>query len=363
MLKLLRNLECFTPKYIGKNDVLICRDKIYKIQPSIKCFEQDLIEYDCEGLTAFPGLIDQHVHIIGGGGEQGFLSLIKEIEFSEIVNAGVTTLVGLLGADAFSKDIRTLHAKAKALDLQGITTFIYSGSYTLPPVTITENIISDLVLIDKVIGVGEIAISDHRASHFSTDDLIKIASDVHLGGMLGGKAGLLNFHVGDGKSGLKALLNVLESSDLPIEEFIPTHINRNERLFIQGVDYCKKGGYIDLTAGEIEGIDVAEAICRLLDYGADISRVTVSSDANGSSPDGQVGEIKALFDDVIKGITKKNIDAEVAFGLVTENVAKLLKIYPQKGTLARGSDADIMIVDKNYNVRKLFSRGKLLVDN
>lgn len=363
MLILLKNLHCFAPKYIGKNDILICRDKIYKIRPSIECCEQDLIEYDCEGLAAFPGLIDQHVHIIGGGGERGFASHIKEIEFNDIVGAGVSTLVGLLGADSFSKSLEALHAKAKALDFQGITTFIYSGSYSLPIATLTGNIIRDLVLVDKVIGVGEIAISDHRASHFSLNDMLRLASDVHLAGLLSGKAGIVNFHVGDGKDGLKVLFDILDASDLPVDGFIPTHLNRNEELFMQGVSYCKRGGYIDLTAGESKGIAVPEAVGRLLGCGADMSRVTVSSDANGSTPDGQVGRIGDLYEDIVKCITENNIDAGIAFSLVTENTAKLLKIYPQKGTLFRGSDADILIVDKSYNVRKLFCRGKLLVDD
>lgn len=364
MLTLLKNLECYCPKYIGKNDILICGDKIYKIQPVIECIDPSLIEnvYDCDGLFAFPGMIDQHVHIIGGGGEEGFISRIPEIDIHDILNAGVTTLVGLLGADNCTRSLISLYAKAKSLEAQGITAFIYSGSYSLPPVTFTQNIISDLVIIDNVIGIGEIAISDHRSSQSSISDLLKIASSAHLGGMIGGKAGIVHLHVGNGKTGLSPLVECINKSDLPIETFVPTHVNRSEKLFRQAIDYYESGGNIDLTAGETAGISVPDAVSRLVNEGIDLAKVTLSSDSNGSIPDGGVSNIKSLYDDIVSCI-KSGIKPEIAFRLVTENVAKILKLYPRKGTLQEGSDADIIVTDKNYEVNKLFCRGKKLVDN
>jgi len=43
---------------------------------------------------------------------------------------------------------------------------------------------------------------------------------------------------------------------------------------------------------------------------------------------------------------------------VTINPAKLLKIESQKGLLKRGSDADIVIMDKEMNLSNVFFRGK-----
>ena len=364
MLTLLKNLDCYTPKYIGKNDILICSDKIYKLQPQIKFIDKNIIEnvYDFEGLNAFPGFIDQHVHITGGGGEEGFTGHISEININHILNAGVTTLVGLLGADSCSRSLESLYVKAKSLEKQGLTTYIYSGSYTVPPVTFTGDIVRDLVLIDKVIGVGEIAISDHRSSHATINQLLKIASDSHLGGLLSGKAGVIHLHVGNGKKGLYPLLQMLDKSDLPIEQFIPTHLNRNSELFEQAMEYCKFGGNIDLTSGETEGISVSEAIRKLVDEEINLSKVTVSSDANGSIPNGGVSSIHTLLDDIVSCIIDKEINPETAISLVTENVSKVLKLYPRKGTLLEGSDADILITGKNYQIKKVFCSGKLLKD-
>lgn len=364
MLKLLCNLDCYTPDYIGKKDILIAFDKILRItepgQIKINGFTDTVI--DCDGLFAFPGLVDQHVHITGGGCEQGPVSRISEIKTGDILSSGITTVVGVLGADCYTKDLFGLLAKARQLDEEGITAFIYTGSYYTPSVTITESIKDDLILIDKVIGV-KVALSDHRSSYPSLKELINLSSDAHIGGMIGNKAGVVHAHIGDGKGGLKPILDVLDNTDLSIEQFVPTHINRSKDLFKQGIDYLKKGGNIDLTAGEIAGISVPGAVFKLIREGVDISRVTISSDANGSKPCGEVANAKTLLEDIKSCILDKNVPPQTAFALASKNVAKAIKKYPQKGVICEGSDADILICDKDYNIINLFCQGRLLLDN
>lgn len=357
-------MTCYSPRCLGKKDILIAGERIYKIRPPGSFIDDALMEtvLDCSRMLAFPGIIDQHVHIIGGGGEEGFASRLPEMEFQEIIRAGVTTVVGLLGADNQTKSLEALLAKARALELQGITASIYTGSYTLPPVTLTNSIISDLTLIDKVIGAGEIALSDHRSSTPDLNALIQLASETHMGGLIGGKAGVLHLHIGDGKEGLGPLLRLVGHAEYPIEEFVPTHVNRNPALFEQARDYLDSGGNIDLTAGESAGIPVPDAIEKLLQSGTELSRVTISSDAGGSCPGGRPGKIQALYDDIVACIRIKNISPETAFRLATENVAKVLKLYPKKGVLQPGGDADILITDENYTLQKLFGRGTLLFD-
>lgn len=364
MLTLLRAPECYCPQYAGKKDILLAGGKIYKILPPGSIADSPLIEKTvyCDGMLAFPGLVDQHVHIAGGGGEKGFASRVPEIALEDIIMAGVTTVVGLLGADSRTRSMENLLAKARSLETGGITTWIYSGSYSVPVVTLTGSIQGDLVLIDKVIGTGEIAISDHRSSQPSMDELQKLSSDTHLGGLIGGKAGVVHIHVGDGKAGLGPLIEMISHSDLPPEQFIPTHLNRSMALFHQAMEYCRNGGRIDLTAGETNGLPVPYAIKKLMENGVDLSKVTVSSDANGSMPEGGVTRMASLYDDIRQCIEDFFVPAADAFALVTENAAKNLKIFPRKGSLGEGGDADILITDKNLHIKKLICMGKLLVD-
>ncbi|MDP4110114.1 MAG: amidohydrolase family protein, partial [Bacillota bacterium] len=206
----------------------------------------------------------------------------------------------------------------------------------------------------------EIAISDHRSSQPDLPDMMKLASEVHLGGMIGGKAGVLHIHVGDGKKGLEPLVKILDESDLPIGMFVPTHLNRNPELFRQATEYCRSGGNIDLTAGEKAGLPVYRCIEMLISEGMDLSRVTVSSDANGSIPEGGVSKIIWLYEDIVSCIRKAKLSPGAAFSLATENVAKVLKLYPRKGCLKEGGDADILVTDKDYNIKMLFCRGRLM---
>lgn len=365
MITLLKGLDCYNPRHLGKSDILIVESRIGKIRPAGVWKSNPLIDsvMDCEGLKAFPGFIDQHVHIIGGGGEQGFPSRLGDIGTHEVLQAGVTTLVGLLGTDDRTKSLEALYAKAKSLEYDGLTTFLYTGSYSVPAVTFTKSIADDLILIDKVIGTGEISLSDHRSSHPGLNALHALARETHLGGLLSGKAGVVHFHIGDGKLGLAPLIQLVDQSDLPVEMFVPSHVNRSPRLFAQAEHYWKNGGNIDLTAGETAGFSLPDAMRKLLDSGLALERVTASSDSNGSIPGGGSSKIENLYRDIADCIVRKRIDPQTAVRPVTENAAKLLKLYPRKGTLREGSDADILITDKNYQINKLFCMGKLMMDH
>ena len=61
----------------------------------------------------------------------------------------------------------------RALDEEGITAFMWSGYYAVPVRTLTGSIERDLLLIDKVIGAGEIAISDHRSTQPTFDEFAR----------------------------------------------------------------------------------------------------------------------------------------------------------------------------------------------
>ena len=126
MFKLLKNATCYGPEFLGNKDVLLALNKIYKIADNI--VEDNLLDVeiiDCTDKIICPGFIDQHLHIIGGGGEEGFESRIPEIKLSDILIAGITTVVGVLGFDSITRNVEGLLAKARSLEVEGLNTYIY----------------------------------------------------------------------------------------------------------------------------------------------------------------------------------------------------------------------------------------------
>jgi len=240
---LLKNAKLFCPEYTENSDMLIVGTSIAAIGKNLSL--PDFVEgevIDLQGKTLVPGFIDAHVHICGGGGEAGPASRTPELQLSQLTRSGITTVVGCLGTDSVSRSLAELLVKANALQEEGISTYIYSGAYRVPMKTLLPTLEQDLVLIEKVIGAGEIAISDHRSAHPQISQLEQLASEARVGGMLGGKAGIVHVHLGEGKRGLQPIWTILEQSDIPITQFVPTHMNRTRNLLEQGMKFLSVGG-------------------------------------------------------------------------------------------------------------------------
>ncbi|WHX40197.1 beta-aspartyl-peptidase [Mesobacillus sp. AQ2] len=379
MLTLIKNGEIYAPDHIGKKDILIVDRKIGFIQDEIEVPEKfvDVKVIDAEGKTVVPGFIDSHVHLIGGGGEGGFRTRTPEIQLTQATTAGITTLVGVLGTDGTTRTMPSLIAKARALEEEGITTYVQTGSYQVPVKTLTGKIEDDIILIDKVIGAGEIAIADHRSSQPTAEELAKIASAARIGGMLAGKSGIVNVHVGDSLDHLKLIEEVVENTDIPIRQFYPTHINRNPHLFEAGIEYAKKGGWVDFTTSSIpKFLEEGEVKCsvglkRMLEAGVDISQITFTSDGQASLPDFdqngeliglQIGQVSSLYDAVKEAVVSEGIPLEVAIRVITANPAAVLKLS-QKGRIETGRDADLVLLDKDLEIDTVIAMGKVMVEN
>ena len=236
---LLKNAHVIAPEDLGDKDIIVAGEKIAMIGEGLSLpAVYDCEVVDCEGNYVVPGFIDSRVHLFGGGGEGGFATRTPEIQLTDITTSGVTTVLGLLGTDGVTRHVASLLAKARGLEDEGITAYIYSGSYEIPTPTITGSVRNDIILIDKIIGTGEIAMCDHRSSQSPKEAYQQITAEARVGGMLSGKAGVVNMHLGDGEDGLKMLYEITKNGEIPKTQIIPTHVNRNKRLFKEAIEWA-----------------------------------------------------------------------------------------------------------------------------
>ena len=357
-LTLLRNADVYAPESLGVQQLLLGGGKVLWIGRDLAALPAALPvdTIDLEGRRLIPGLIDGHVHVTGGGGEAGFSTRVPAPMLSRYTRAGVTGVVGLLGTDDVARSTRELVASIHSLREQGLNAWGYSGGYHLPPTTLTGSVRGDIVFVDALVGVGEVAISDHRSSQPTLDELLRLASEAHVAGLMTGKAGIVHLHLGDGVRGLELVRQALDQSELPARVFNPTHVNRRKALFEEAVELARRGCSIDITAFPVEdGEDAwsaADALARYLDSGAPPGHVSISSDAGGCLPcfdgDGrvcgmEVGESGALLV-TLNELLGRGMALPQALPAFTSNPARLLRL-PGKGRIEVGADADLVALE------------------
>ena len=381
MVTLIRNAKVYQPEYAGVKDILVLNGKIAAVGEKLKADfggSVEAEELDAEGMAAVPGFIDSHEHIMGGGGEGGFATRTPEANLKDLVLNGITTVVGCIGTDSVARDMTALLAKAHALEAEGITAYAYTGSYRVPIQTLTDSLMKDIMMLDKVIGVGEVAVSDHRSSQPTFEEFARIAADARVAGMLSGKAGIVNVHLGDSARKMDLIERVIHETEIPASQFLPTHVNRNAALFDNCLELAKEGLTIDFTGNE--DIDYWETICdevrvckgirRLLDLGISSDRFTISSDGQGSmtvfNAAGEyqgigIGKASCLLKEVRECVQKEGIPLEIAVKGITSNVASVLKLGA-KGQLKAGFDADIcLLAEDSLELMTVMAKGQFVV--
>jgi beta-aspartyl-dipeptidase (metallo-type) len=373
-LLLLRNAQVHAPEPLGLQHLLLGGGRVLWMGATLSELPATLAvqTIDLQGRRLIPGLIDAHVHVTGGGGEAGFRTRVPPQGVSRFTRAGITTVVGLLGTDDVARGPRDLLATVYALREEGLTALAFTGGYHVPPRSLTGTVRGDLVFIEALIGIGEVAISDHRSSQPTFDELLRLASDAHVAGLMTGKAGVLHLHLGDGPRGLELVRRALNESELPPRVFHPTHVNRRKALFDEALELAGRGCTIDLTAFPVEeGEDAwsaADALMRYLDSGAADERITVSSDAGGCLPvfdaEGHVcrmgvGESGALLE-TLNDVLRRGVPLERALPAFTSNPARLLRLSA-KGRIQVGADADLVALDDAAAAHDVIAGGVVYV--
>lgn len=369
MLTLLKNARIFAPEDSGLRTMLIGGGRIVAASGEADGLRvPHASEIDVEGRRVIPGFIDGHAHVTGGGGESGFASRVPPLSLGQFTRAGVTSVVGVLGTDDTTRDTRSLLAQTRALREEGLGAWCHTGGYHVPPVTLTGSVRDDIVYLDAVIGVGELALSDHRSSQPTRDELLRIASDVHVAGMISGKAGIVHLHLGDGERGLELVRQALDLSELPPRVFNPTHVNRRKALFAEAVNLARAGSTVDITAFPVADGDDAwpadVALRKYLESGAPPQRVTISSDGGGclpvfneqgemlhmdiGRPASLIGTLQALLDD---GAALPEV-----LPAFTSNVADILRLH-DRGRIREGYSADLVVLDDNNRITDVMIAG------
>ncbi len=369
MVKIIRNGRVYSPADLGRKDILIAGDTILSVENRVSTdslpFPVEV--YDAGGKMILPGIIDPHVHFIGGGGSSGLNSRTKEIAVEQIIEAGVTSAVGVLGFDRASRTLKALLLKTRALEDLGLTAFMLTGSYSLPSLTLTGSVEDDLILIDKVIGV-KLALGETLANFPEIRDIRNLLAECLRGGHLGGKAGFLQIHMGvQGKAWKKPFMDILREMKIPFSQVVFTHVNRSPDTLDEFLEFIQAGGGVDLTASftpaERPGsLTVGESLQRMIRGGVPLDRVTLSSDSNATRmlPDKRIKylSIQTLFQVIRDLWLTGEIPRPQLVRLVTENPARSLGLGRIKGLVEPGKHADLIILREPFELDGVVVRGK-----
>ena len=368
---LIKQAEVYTPHIIGIKDVLVCGGQIEAIEDRISLPLPSCHVIDGTGKLLIPGIIDPHVHVTGGGGEGSFHTQVPPVSLSDLIRGGVTTVVGLLGTDGITRSVDNLLARVKALKEEGISTYACTGSYGFPSVTLTGDVKRDLVFIDEILGV-KLALSDHRAPNVTVNELMRLGSDARTAGMLSGKCGIVVLHMGDAPSGLAPVREALARTAIPVKIFHPTHVNRKRELLEEAFAFARQGGFIDLTCG-IDGAGrPAACIMEARERGIPMEQITISSDGMGSwSTYDESGSLLAIgyapVDTVLKEVKvlvqEYQLPLEEALCFATSNTARSLELFPKKGCIRAGSDADLLLLEEDLSIHTVIAGGRRMLED
>lgn len=367
MLTIVNNAQLFAPEDRGICNLLIGAGRILAISNN-ELVASGADEVDLGGQRLVPGFIDGHAHVTGGGGEAGFKSRVPPVPLSRFTSAGVTSVVGVLGTDDTTRDTKSLLAQTRALREEGLGAWCHTGGYHFPPVTLTGSVREDIVFLDPVIGVGELAVSDHRSSQMTLDELLRVTSEAHVAGLITGKAGIVHLHLGDGSRGLDLVRQALSISELPARVFNPTHINRKKALFEEAINLAKAGSHVDITAfpvsDEEDAWSAEDALIRYLESAAPTGKITISSDGGGCLPVfNEQGEITSMDTGnpgslllTLKNLLAAGMPLAEALPAFTSNVADILRLS-DRGRLQTGYAADFLVLDENNDLSHVMVGG------
>ena len=375
-----RGAEIFAPEKLGTIPVAAVHGRIVGLgdDPAAAVARLPGVEIvEAEGLRLVPGLIDQHIHFVGGGDANGPLGRVPELTADMLFAGGTTTAVGLLGVDNETRDLRLLLRKAHELRARGVTAFIYTGGMPLPARHLLDSVCADVSFIDQVIG-GKSAVAERLHPNRSWHDLAELAGQLMRARFMSGKAAVLHCHVGSLPEAIEPLERLVTELGMPRDQIVPTHVNRTpdfSPVFEQAVAFARKGGTIDMTCcvsrldGNPTGVDVPDAVPLCLERGVALENVTMSTDGNipatmrdaeGNAVGLRTVPPSVLWRDVLRLVAEGVLPLEEALTLATTNVARVLGLGAVKGRVRAGFDADFSLVGPDGAIRLVVAGGRVV---
>lgn len=373
MFRLLKNGHVYAPQDLGVKDILLWEDRIIRIGADLAIPEGFSGEkVDLSGKKLIPGIVDTHVHITGGGGEGGFTTRTSEITFAEIAEAGVTTLVGVLGTDGYARRVEDVLVKCMALREEGFDCYFLTGSYTLPVTTMRGSVAEDIIFNEYCLGTGEVAHCDHRGSMMRYEEFIRLAADTRNGARLAGRKGVLNMHLGNYPNPADFFIRACKEDITFRPLIVPTHVTRRYDVFESCLKFLAYGGQIDITAGSdgdadrkscgsVEGLEIIYQKYGTLD------RVSMTSDGNGSMPVwdemGNMigmgkGSSRVLLADLKKAALRGVIPFEEVLRTMTTTPAANYGLKNSAGTIVENGTANFAVLDENLDLEETILNGK-----
>lgn len=355
MLVLFKGGQAYVNDRFETCDILIGGGKIIKVgkisEYALSHTHLEVEVINCNKLLLLPGLIDSQAHMAGGSGEAGFLSQPPRVLIEECIRGGITSIVGCIGVDTYTKTMSNLFASVRAFKEAGLNAYAYSGGYEIPPKTLTQNLSTDILYVEEIIGAGEVAIADHRAPEPTADQLARVVVDSYVAGTLTKKCGVTRIHVGPGERKLQTVREMTERHEIKFDSLYFTHMDRSRSLVVEGVEIAKKGSFVDF---DIHENDLQTWYKFYLAEGGPPEQMSFSTDAGVASP-------VELWREISKCCLEHECSLERLLQHVTTVPAKVLKLN-SKGSLLEGCDADIIAVDeKHLDIRHVFANGKFFL--